>query len=200
MIQLCDISFEYGKKTVFSHLSLSVKKGERVALMGPSGCGKSTLLQLIAGLERLSGENGTLSVNAQKIAYAFQEPRLFPWLTVEKNLEPILPDGTDKRVIKETLAALDLIDVAPLYPDQLSGGMASRVSLARALLYDADLILLDEPFTALDKETKEGIIPYLKETFAKKNATVLLVTHQNTEAEALCDRVLNFEELLPKTE
>lgn len=200
MIQLYDVSFGYGKKTVFSHLFLSVKQGEQIALMGPSGCGKSTLLQLIAGLERLSGGSGTLTVNAKKIAYAFQEPRLFPWLTVEENLKPILPDGADKLLIQDTLEALGLSDVAKLYPDQLSGGMASRVSLARALLYDADLILLDEPFTALDQETKEKIIPYLKEIFEKRNTTVLLVTHQSSEAEALCDRVLAFDELLPKTE
>lgn len=198
MISIRDLSFSYGSKSVFSGLSLTVKKGETVAVMGPSGCGKSTLLQLIAGLQSSGIRAGTLSVSAQKIGYAFQEPRLFPWLTVEENLALVLPKEREPERLSELLSAMRLNGVARLYPHQLSGGMACRVSLARALLYEAELILLDEPFSALDKETKQAILVWLKDHLQKGGKTLVLVTHLQDEASALCDRILQFDQLTKK--
>ena len=150
MLKIHDLSFSYGKKQVLRNFSLQINNGEIVAVMGASGCGKSTLLQLIAGL--LTPTSGKIEHDLHGISYAFQEPRLFPWLTVEENLKAVLSkDQADAdQIISRALETVELSDSKCLYPDSLSGGMKSRASLARALTFGGELFLLDEPFAGID--------------------------------------------------
>lgn len=192
MLKIEDLNFSFEKKTIFSDFSLSVKTGETVAVMGDSGCGKTTLLRLIAGLEK--PQQGTISCNAKRIAYVFQEPRLFPWLTVAENLRTVLTDreDTDQSVL-HALETVGLAENANSYPDELSGGMKIRVSLARALVSGGDLFLLDEPFSALNEELRHGLAETLKKIFKKRGITAILVTHQASDAEILADRIVRIE-------
>ena len=191
MLKVDKLSFSYGKKEVLKDLSFQLKKGEILAVMGPSGCGKSTLLHLLAGLRR--GYHGTITSSAQKIAYAFQEPRLFPWLTVAENLRAVV---TDRKVTDEEiygiLREIGLEDTQRLYPSELSGGMRSRVSLARAMLYGGDLYLFDEPFAALDEKTRRELTVWLKQKIRETGASAIFVTHQKGDAEAMADRILEL--------
>ena len=134
MLKIHELSFSYGKKQVLRDLSLEVAPGEIVAIMGASGCGKSTLLQLIAGL--LKPDSGRIESDAKRISYAFQEPRLFPWLTVKENLEAVLPRTLENRenAILRALEAVELADSADLYPDALSGGTGKGVGIWRRSL------------------------------------------------------------------
>ena len=193
MLNLCDLSFSYGDKTVLEHFSLSVKPGEIVAVMGASGCGKSTLLNLIAGLKKPTA--GTVECHATRISYAFQEPRLFPWLTVEENLLAVLGARDDAAVelVDATLATVGLSNAKKLFPSELSGGMKSRVALARALAYGGDLYLLDEPFAALNEELRAELSVTLREKIKQSGASAILVTHQRADAECIADRILRLE-------
>ena len=189
MLEFSDVSFEYEQKKVLDHFSLSLKKGEIVAIMGASGIGKSTVLNLAAGLrEPLSGK---IECDAQKISYAFQDARLFPWMTVLENVNAVLSakDETIPRAM-EALRMVSLEDSATLYPHELSGGMKSRVSLARAIAYGGDLYLLDEPFSALDDELRHSLAKTLREHIHSQNASALLVTHQQSDAELMADRII----------
>ena len=191
MLNVQNLSFSYEKKEVLKELSFSLDDGEILAVMGPSGCGKSTLLHLIAGLRH--GYEGQIVTNAKRIAYAFQEPRLFPWLTVEENLRAVITDRTpSKEEIDQLLCDLKLCETANLYPHELSGGMKSRVSLARALLFGGDLYLLDEPFAALDEELRKTLSQLLRKRLKECGASAILVTHQRADAEALADRILDW--------
>ena len=190
MLKISDLSFSYSQKKILDGFSLTVKRGEIVALMGPSGCGKSTLLNLIAGFQKPQG--GTIESGAARISYVFQEPRLFPWLTVEENLLAVLPtrDVTAQEQMERALAAVSLTDAKALYPAELSGGMKSRISLARALVYNGELFLLDEPFSALDQALRSSLAQALRQEFKERGTTVLLVTHDATEAAAMADRTV----------
>lgn len=192
MLKIHELSFSYGKKQVLRDLSLEVAPGEIVAIMGASGCGKSTLLQLIAGL--LKPDSGRIESDAKRISYAFQEPRLFPWLTVKENLEAVLPGTLENRdgEILRALEAVELADSADLYPDALSGGMKSRAALARALVFGGDLFLLDEPFAALDKELRMRLGDRLKQTIKERGGSAILVTHHPEDAERLADRIITL--------
>jgi len=194
MLKIENLTFSYGKTKVLQNFDLSLAPGELLSVMGPSGCGKSTLLHLIAGLRRPSG--GTLSVNAKQVSYVFQEPRLFPWLTVRENLAAVLPDpkqSADR--IAEALARVGLSDAAKLYPSELSGGMKIRVALARALVFGGDLFLLDEPFSALDEELRTRLTRDLRDYFKQNGISAILVTHQATDAEIFADRILHLEKI-----
>ena len=187
MIEISQVSHRFDEKAVIRDLSFTFPEKGIFALMGPSGCGKTTLLRLIAGLEKPS--SGSITHNGTKIAMAFQEPRLLPWLNCRSNINIVLPK--DKRSSNEAeawLEAFELKDAADLMPNELSGGMQQRVSLARALAAGADLILLDEPLTGLDEELKLRLAPMIKK--ACENATVILVTHDASEAKSLSATVL----------
>ncbi len=191
MMTLEQVSFSYEKKPVLQKLSLTLATGELLCVMGPSGCGKSTLLHLIAGLKKPS--SGSLRCEAKQIAYVFQEPRLFPWLTVAENIGAILPKRADiDRLIDESLEAVGLTDAKELYPDELSGGMRSRASLARALAYGGDLFLLDEPFAALHEELCLELAEKLRSELKKRRASAILVTHRRADAEVFEDRILEI--------
>ena len=191
MLELHDVCFDYDQKKILDHLSISIGKGELVALMGDSGIGKSTLLNLIAGLRKPL--HGVIKCDAQKITYAFQEPRLFPWLTVLENILLVLQkDEKALQKAKEALAFVSLEDCEALYPDELSGGMKSRVSLARALAHEGDLYLLDEPFSALDDSLRTRLATDLRQRFKTRGASAILVTHLQSEAELFADRIIRL--------
>lgn len=174
-------------KAIFSGLDLTVAQGETVAVLGPSGCGKSTLLRCLAGLEEPTG--GTARTTGD-IGYVFQEPRLFPWLDVEGNVGFAARDGAERGRIATVLALTGLSDAARLLPKQLSGGMAQRAALARTLVRNPSILLLDEPLAALDALRRMDLQTALASIVATLNATALLVTHDVDEALYLADRVV----------
>lgn len=182
MLKLSKINKSFGEKKVLSDVSLFVDKGERVMLFGASGCGKTTLLRIAAGLEKQDG--GTVEKNG-KIAVVFAEPRLFPTVTVLENITAVMrKDKREaKRKAKEILASFGLEGAEDLYPDELSTGMAARVSLARAVAYDADIYLMDEPFKSLDVGIKGSVIASLKPFFTDK--AVMIISHDRAEADLM---------------
>lgn len=186
-------------RRVLRDITLDIAPGEIVALLGPSGCGKSTLLRQISGLDtpdlgsiHLGGT--ALSGIDQRCAVAFQEPRLLPWRSIERNVALGLPRGTAGTVGRERVAHLlelvQLADAAHLRPRQVSGGMAQRASLARALARDPGVLVLDEPFGALDALTRLTMQDLLLDIHAAEPATIVLVTHDVEEALYLADRVV----------
>ena len=191
MISFENITLSYGDATILENLTIRVAPGEHVALMGPSGCGKSSLLNIAAGLVQPTA--GICYVNSKRIAYAFQEPRLLPWLTAAQNVNAVLSDkATTMPQALQWLEAVDLADAADKRPGELSGGMRQRVNLARALAYDFDLLLLDEPSRGLDEKLREEIWALLKRCAQGK--TLLLATHDLNEAQALADRIYTFRD------
>jgi NitT/TauT family transport system ATP-binding protein len=191
--------FEGGVLAV-DHVSFEATHGEFVSIVGPSGCGKSTLLRLIAGLIPLT--DGTISVNGvrvtearQDVALMFQRPTLLPWRTALQNalLPPKLGgklDGGAERQAYELLELVGLSGFEHTYPRHLSGGMQQRVALARLLMVGVDVLLLDEPFAAVDQLTRERLNLELLRVHERMSATALLVTHNITEAILLADRVI----------
>lgn len=190
MLELKNVSLSYGKLRVLRNVSLRLDPGERIAVMGPSGCGKTSLLRVISGLQ--SPDSGTVERTARRLSFVFQEPRLLPWLTAGENVRLVLPDthhGEDARV---WLSRFGLSDAADKLPEELSGGMRQLFSLARALVCAPDLLLLDEPFKALDAAAKSNAITAVSDG---TDAAIILVTHDAREAEALGCRVIDFSEL-----
>lgn len=182
-----------------SSVSLSVSEGEFVSIIGPSGCGKSTLLRLVAGLEPPDG--GSLRVHAanrtegRAVAFVFQQPTLMPWARVEDNVRlPLdlarIPRAVAYPRVRTALSHVGLADFASGYPRELSGGMQMRVSLARALVTSPSLLLMDEPFGALDEITRARLDGDLLELWRERSLTVLFVTHSLYEAVYLSTRVI----------
>lgn len=196
-IDVRDVSKAYGPAgthvLALERISLSVAPGEFVCTVGASGCGKTTLLNLIAGLDRPT--SGEVSVHGARTALLFQDAALFPWLTAGRNVELALQlRGLPK---KERRAEVDrLIDLVHLRgfagkrPHELSGGMRQRVALARALAQDADVLLMDEPFGALDAITRDLLHDELERLWQTTGTTILFVTHNVREAVRLGDRIL----------
>ena len=183
MLKLLKIEKTFGDKKVLSSASLTVKKGECAMLFGASGCGKTTLLRIAAGLEKQDA--GTVERNG-RVAVVFAEPRLFPTVTVLENITAVMPRGDKREAKKRAKAILDafgLEGAEALYPDELSTGMSARVSLARAVAYDADIYLMDEPFKSLDPEIKRSVVAYLKSFFADK--AVAIISHDRAEADLM---------------
>jgi sulfonate transport system ATP-binding protein len=178
--------------------SADIALGEIVAIIGGSGCGKSTLLRAIAGLDqatsgRVSLDNAIVRAPHAKIGIVFQEPRLLPWLSVADNIGFGLSElarevRSDK--IARALARVGLSDKADAWPRELSGGQAQRVAIARALVPQPEVLLLDEPFSALDAFTRRDLQDHLLDLWADSRPTLVLVTHDVEEAVALADRVL----------
>lgn len=174
-------------------VSLQVAEGEFVCLVGASGCGKSTLLNLVAGLDRPT--SGSIDRPAGQVALMFQESALFPWLTVARNVELAMQlqkvDRTTRRArVAELLEMVHLGGFAGRRPHELSGGMRQRVALARALAQDARVLLMDEPFGALDAITRDLLHDELERVWRDAGLTVLFVTHNVREAARLGDRVV----------
>lgn len=186
----------FGPTLILQHIQLQIAAGEVVSLVGPSGCGKSTLLRIVAGLERqYQGSTQVLGeparVHSRHVGFIFQEPRLLPWLTVAQNVGFELGKAGAKHPrVGELLAEVGLSDYAHAYPKQLSGGMAQRASIARGLFTQPELLLLDEPFSAVDAFTRMRLQVLLLAIARRHHITLLLVTHDIDEAVYLSDRVL----------
>jgi len=177
----------FGAHLVFDGLDLDVARGERVAILGASGCGKSTLLRCVAGLEH--GDAGTIATTGE-IGLVFQEPRLFPWLDVQRNVAFPARTDAERARVPNVLALVGLAHAAQRLPKELSGGMAQRAALARALVRDPALLLLDEPFAALDALRRIELRAAVREILEFTRASAILVTHDVDDALALADRVV----------
>ena len=196
-VRLDKIRRAFGDLVVVDHLTMDIAAGEFLAILGPSGCGKSTLLRIIAGLHTPDG--GTLHVNPAdtkfQTAFVFQDAHLLPWRTVLENAAlPLELMGVERgeRLARASriLAEVGLQEAEDRYPSQLSGGMRMRVSLARALVTEPRLLLLDEPFAALDEITRFRLDVRLRDLWLERGMTVVFVTHSITEAAFLADRAV----------
>jgi ABC-type nitrate/sulfonate/bicarbonate transport system ATPase subunit len=191
---LDSVSKSFGPRPVLEGISLSLAAGGITCLLGPSGCGKSTLLRIAASL--IPPDAGKVLIEPAHTAMVFQDPRLLPWLTVAENLALALPGDPAAEKKRSIRQALDLVslpmsggDVRDLLPRELSGGMAQRVSLARALLRRPDFLLMDEPFAALDAITRGEMQKMLVGLIAKQRVNCLFVTHDLNEALTIADHI-----------
>lgn len=198
-LQMNNITLSFGDKKILEQLNLDVKEGEFVSILGPSGCGKSTILNILAGL--LPWQNGTVFVDGKQVqgisshfAYMPQDDLLLPWYTILDNVCLYAKvHKKSKEIQVEALAKLEKFGLAGYenaYPDELSGGMRQRAAFLRTALCKADILLLDEPFGALDVITRNDMQDWLNEMRANLNKTILLVTHDIDEALYLSDRIL----------
>ena len=208
MLEMRDITVAFGDKTVLQGCGLSLDPGEHLALMGPSGCGKTTLLRIALGLQM--PDSGTVRCDYLRPAAVFQEPRLLPWRTALENvvltmggdgircggdlIRPSVRTGAPSPEGKalEWLERLEIGEAVELYPDELSGGMQQRVSIARAMAVQPDFLVLDEAFKGLDEELRKRVLDLLAGTLDK--TAVLLATHDVEEARALGCRILRYKE------
>ena len=201
VIAIKDLTVRFGNVVAVDRLSVTVRRGEFVSLLGPSGCGKSTLLKAVAGLVAPSGGELALRDPSLRTGFMFQKPLLLPWRTTLDNV--LLPaelqlggsvaDSTDRQRALRMLEMVRLADFAGAYPHQLSGGMQQRAALARALMRDPDVLLLDEPFGALDELTRDVLNEELLRIWQSRETrlkTVLMVTHSIPEAVTMSDRVI----------
>ncbi len=194
-LKLKKLSKSYESLAVLAPLGLEIKRGEFLALVGPSGCGKSTLLKIMAGLESPSG--GEIEQNLSRRGIVFQEARLLPWRDARANVELALEFAGFSRHQRRDLATamlsrLGLAGFERAWPHQLSGGMAMRVALARALVTSPELLLLDEPFAGLDEFTRMRLQQELLAIYGAEKTTVVFVTHNLFEAAFLASRILVF--------
>jgi len=196
-VRLAEVSKVYGKGRssllALDKVSLAVQPGEFVCLIGASGCGKSTMLSLVAGLDTATA--GEVCTGGKRVTLMFQEPALFPWLTASRNVELALrtrgvPKQERRARVAELLQTVHLGGFGGKRPHELSGGMRQRVALARALAQDADVLLMDEPFGALDAMTRDLLHDELERIWLERSLTVLFVTHNVREAARLGDRVI----------
>lgn len=190
-IQVDEKSFKIDttKKVVLKNIDLEIKQGDFLTIIGPSGCGKSTLLKIIAGLD--SEYRGVVDINGRHVTkpsisqgFIFQEHRLFPWLTVEQNIaaDLNLKDPSVRQKVDEMIEIVRLKGYEKAYPSEISGGMSQRVAIARALIRDPEVLLLDEPFGALDAFTRQHLQDVLIDIWQKKKITMVLVTHDIDES------------------
>ena len=201
LLELQDISHSYhnmdGETLALSHLTLSLKQGDFVSIVGPSGCGKSTLLSIISGL--IPPENGKVKLNGSHIGYMLQKDHLLEWRTVYRNIvlglevQHKISSNTKEKVLKY-LKQYGLEQFANAKPSELSGGMRQRVALIRTLILEPDLLLLDEPFSALDYQTRLAVGDDIGQIIRREKRTAILVTHDLAEAISLGDKVIVLTE------
>ena len=207
ILELKDLSHSYdGKEISLKNITLEVDKAEKVSILGPSGSGKSTLLRLIAGLERPL--SGTISIKGKivsdtdlmvapekrNLGLVVQEKALFPHLTVAKNIGFGIRKNQEKaNIISDLLSLFKIEHLSNKYPHEISGGEQQRTALARSMAPDPELLMLDEPFSALDKELKEELYMELSQIFRERQQTILLVTHDLDEAKVLSEKQINLK-------
>lgn len=185
MIKFTNINLSFGERILYKDFSISFIENSINFIMGESGIGKTTLIKYL---------KDELLTKGNKISITFQESRLIPWKNVYKNLELVIKDKYSKderrKIIKEILNNMNLKGIESLFPHELSGGMKQRVSIARAILSDGDIFIMDEPFKGLDKDNKEKIIKFLKEYFKEKQKTVIIISHDINEVKEFVDKFM----------
>ena len=184
-LDIKNLSVRFGEKVVFDDFSLTLPKGKISCVLGPSGAGKTTLLKALSGLLPCEG------FTPPKCSFIFQDHRLLPYLTALDNLALVLDGNKTERREKarKMLSDMELSDAAELYPAELSGGMAQRVAIARGLLFDADLLLMDEPFKGLDLALQERLVKYFVKHWEESRRTTVFVTHSILEAILVADKI-----------
>ena len=183
MLEFRNVSFSYGEKEIFKDFSFSLKEGTSTAILGPSGYGKTTFLELASGF--LKPQSGIVTQFCGKPTFVFQEDRLLPWYTALENLTAV---NIGKEKALEYLEKVGLSDCADKYPDELSGGMCRRLSIARALAFGGDVYLFDEPLRGLDIKTSAEILELIKSETTGK--TSLIITHNPKEAFLLSEKII----------
>ena len=197
ILEIKNLSHSYhnleGETLALSQLSFSMSKGEFISIVGPSGCGKSTLLSLICGL--MKPEEGTVELHGKQMGYMLQKDHLLEWRSIYKNIvlgleiRHMLTTET-KQKVQDYLTQYGLADFANARPSELSGGMRQRVALIRTLILEPDLLLLDEPFSALDYQTRLNVADDIGQIIRQEKRSAILVTHDLSEAISLGDKVL----------
>ncbi|WP_425446770.1 ABC transporter ATP-binding protein [Dethiothermospora halolimnae] len=192
MINIKNITKKYDNVKVLDDFNLSIEENKIICLLGPSGCGKTTLLNILSGLTKYESGN-IYGLDNKSFSYIFQEPRLLPTSTVEDNIIFVLKKNYDKKTSKKI--ADKYVDLVKLkgyknfYPNQLSGGMKQRVSIARAFAYESQILLMDEPFKGLDIELKRNLMDIFLSLWNENNKTVIFVTHDIDEAILISDTI-----------
>lgn len=207
ILEIINLSHAYSKnENSISGINLDIQEGERVSILGPSGCGKSTLLRLIAGLEKpsqgeikikgikASSRENLLPPEKRNVGLVVQDKALFPHLSVYSNIcFGIKKNKTKDDIASELLTLFKIENLKSKYPHEISGGEQQRVALARSLATNPDLLMLDEPFSALDKDLKETLYSEISLVFSERKSTILLVTHDQKEAELMTERQIMME-------
>ena len=207
ILELKDLSHSYdGSEISLKNISLIVNKAEKVSVLGPSGSGKSTLLRLIAGLEKpysgtitiqgkiVSDQDHMVAPEKRNVGLVVQNKALFPHLTVEKNIGFGIRKNQEKtKIISGLLSLFKIEHLSNKYPHEISGGEQQRTAIARSMAPSPELLMLDEPFSALDRELKEELYAELNHIFNERQQTIMLVTHDLDEAKVLSDKQINLE-------
>lgn len=207
ILELKDLSHSYdGSEISIKNISLIVNKAEKVSVLGPSGSGKSTLLRLIAGLEKpysgtitiqgkiVSDQDHMVAPEKRNVGLVVQNKALFPHLTVEKNIGFGIRKNQEKtKIIADLLSLFKIEHLSNKYPHEISGGEQQRTAIARSMAPGPELLMLDEPFSALDRELKEELYAELNHIFNERQQTIILVTHDLDEAKVLSDKQINLE-------
>ena len=207
ILELKDLSHSYdGSEISLKNISLIVNKAEKVSVLGPSGSGKSTLLRLIAGLEKpysgtitiqgkiVSDRDHMVAPEKRNVGLVVQNKALFPHLTVEKNIGFGIRKNQEKtKIIADLLSLFKIEHLSNKYPHEISGGEQQRTAIARSMAPGHELLMLDEPFSALDRELKEELYAELNQIFKERQQTIMLVTHDLDEAKVLSDKQINLE-------
>ena len=187
MLKVNNISFSFDDVSVLSDFSACFEDGTITAITGASGIGKTTFLNILSGI--LKAKSGTIESTFSRPSYIFQDPRLFPWLNALENVNIVCDNEALSRKTLETL--FEEKDVFEKYPSELSGGMKQRISIARAIAYSPDIILMDEPFRGLDEKTKENTKRFLIDYIKSNRITAVIVTHDKSDLE-FCDKVIEL--------
>ena len=207
ILELKNLSHSYGGSEIsLKNISLTVNKAEKVSVLGPSGSGKSTLLRLIAGLEKpysgtitiqgkiVSDQDHVVAPEKRNVGLVVQNKALFPHLTVEKNIGFGIRKNQEKtKIIADLLSLFKIEHLSNKYPHEISGGEQQRTAIARSMAPSPELLMLDEPFSALDRELKEELYAELNHIFKERQQTIILVTHDLDEAKVLSDKQINLE-------
>ncbi|TYQ13296.1 UNVERIFIED_CONTAM: NitT/TauT family transport system ATP-binding protein [Acetivibrio alkalicellulosi] len=195
MLEISNLYKSFGNLKVIDNLNISFSSNKIHCIFGPSGCGKSTLVNIIAGT--MDYDKGSINgMVGKRISYVFQEDRLLPWATIDENMMFVLESGFEKsrgqQTIDKYLSLVDLLKFKNHYPEELSGGMKQRVSIARAFAFRGDILVMDEPFKGLHLEIKKDIMDYILKEWNKDDKIIFFITHDMEEALYLSDYIYIF--------